>query len=71
MEDCLLKQVLNAAWDTTAQEMRIKCGEELSDLSSENAIAQHHFLEPGKRVRGYIEIFGKLGDHSRTYLLCS
>ena len=40
MEDCLLKQVLNAAGNTTAQEMRTKCAQKLGNQSPKNVIAQ-------------------------------
>ena len=40
MEGCLLKQVVNAAGNTTAQEMRTKCAQILGNQSPENVIAQ-------------------------------
>ena len=40
MEDCLLNQVLNAAGNTTAEEMRTRCTQNLGDQSQKNVIAQ-------------------------------
>jgi phospholipase A1 len=64
MEDCLLKQVLNAAGDTTAQEMRTNCEKELNDLPPENAIAQRIAREREAQWNPY-----SITAHKQNYIL--
>ena len=64
MEDCLLKQVLNAAGNTTAQEMRTKCEQKLGNQSPKNIIAQRIALEREAQWNPF-----SITAHKQNYIL--